>query len=142
MSDYFYLGVVKERELSSHSILEWDNRSQRELRTCVDLICARSLERLDQPLTLEEMERMTGYSRRSIINAFHDRFGCSPCKWQQSVRLRMAHSILSQAEGMMRIGNLAWELGFPSFSKFCSYYRRMFDETPKQTIKRVCHISE
>lgn len=139
MSDYFSLGVVKERELSSYRYLDLDNKPQRELRKCVDLICARSLERLDQPLTLEEMERMTGYSRRSIINAFHERFGCSPCKWQQSERLRIAHSYLNEEKSRFSTKQLAGQLGFVSASKFCAYYRRMFGESPKQTFQAKRH---
>ena len=137
MSNYFYEELFRERPVPRHNHPEQSNRSQRELKVSVDLICKKSLERLGQPLTLEEMEQITGYSRRSLINAFHERFGCSPCKWQQSERLRVAHQLLLKGTSKLRIGTLAWQLGFPSSSKFCCYYRRMFNETPKQTLKRI-----
>ena len=137
MSDRFYEDLSVGKDFNKDHSLEKTSKYSSDLNTSIDHICARSLERMELPLTLEEMERMSGYSRRSLINAFHARFGCSPCKWQQSERLRIAKYLLLTGERDLKIGTLAWKLGFSSASKFCSYYRRMFKETPKQTLKRT-----
>jgi len=137
MSDHFYENTFARIEPNKDNYLDQIGKSSRDLQTSIDHICAKSMERMERPLTLVEMEEMSGYSRRSLINAFHARFGCSPCKWQQSERLRIAQYLLSTAERNLKIGTLAFKLGFSSASKFCSYYRRMFKETPKQTLKRT-----
>ena len=98
MSHYFYQDI--NTESCGKDLKSLGNRLEpaRDLEACVNIICSISLQRLGQPLTLEEMERVTGYSRRSLTNAFHARFGCSPCKWQQSERLRIAHLYLRTEE--------------------------------------------
>ena len=137
MSDHFYENTFTRIESNKDNYLDQNGKSRRDLQICIDHICAKSMERMERPLTLVEMEEMSGYSRRSLINAFHARFGCSPCKWQQSERLRIAQFLLSTAEHNLKIGTLAFKLGFSSTSKFCSYYQRIYNETPKQTLKRT-----
>jgi AraC-like DNA-binding protein len=137
MSDFCYEDIYRSEESTKDKSYEKTSKIGRDLCASVDYICMKSLERIEHPLTLIEMEQISGYSRRSLINAFHARFGCSPCKWQQSERLRIAQYLLLTGERNLKIGNLARKLGFSSPSKFCSYYQRMFHETPKQTQKKV-----
>lgn len=137
MSDCLYEDISAYKDFAKDCSLEQVSRSNRDLNASINYICAMSLERIGRPLSLVEMEQISGYSRRSLINAFHARFGCSPCRWQQSERLRIAQYLLLTGEKNLKIGNLAWKLGFTSASKFCCYYQRMFKETPKQTLKRT-----
>lgn len=141
MSDCFNENFFELKDLTKDHSLGKTGKSSRDLNSSIDHICAKSLERMDRPLTLAEMEQISGYSRRSLINAFHARFGCSPCKWQQSERLRIAQYLLLTGERNLKIRTLAWKLGFSSASKFCSYYQRMFKETPKRTLKRTYKVS-
>ena len=137
MSNLSYENMIRSEKIAKEKSFECKSKIARDLKASIDYICTKSLERMDHPLSLIEMEQMSGYSRRSLINAFHARFGCSPCKWQQSERLRIAQYLLLTGERNMKIGNLARKLGFSSPSKFCSYYQRMFHETPKQTQMNV-----
>lgn len=136
MRNLSYENIFKLEKVQKEKSFEREGRAARDLKASIDYICTKSLERTEHPLSLIEMEQMSGYSRRSLINAFQSRYGCSPCKWQQSERLRIAQHLLLTGERNLKIGTLAWKLGFSSASKFCSYYRRMFKETPKQTLKR------
>ena len=109
------------------------------LEACVEAICSHVREYPDHPLTLVDMEKMSGFSRRSLENEFHRQFGCSPIKWQQIERLQMAHEYLTSVNGKIAIGDLAYQFGFVSSSKFIAYYKRYFNETPKDTAIRIRH---
>ena len=114
-------------------------QSRGTLESGVEAICLRVRENPDHPLTLVDMEKISGFSRRSLENEFHRQFGCSPIKWQQIERLHMAHEYLTQINGKIAIGDLAYQFGFVSSSKFIAYYKRYFKETPKDTAIRIRH---
>jgi transcriptional regulator GlxA family with amidase domain len=109
------------------------------LEAGVKAICSRVREYPGHPLTLVDMEKISGFSRRSLENEFHRQFGCSPIKWQQIERLQMAHEYLTQINGKIAIGDLSYQFGFVSSSKFIAYYKRCFNETPKDTAIRIRH---
>ena len=117
---------------------------RKKLRSSLDAAVASLCERMRKnpthPLTLVDMERISGFSRRSLENEFHRQFGCSPVKWQQTERLSQAHEYLTAETGKVVISEVAQEYGFASTSKFISYYKRFFGETPKDTAIRMRYI--
>ena len=105
-------------------------------------LCERIRQNPAHPLTLVDMERLSGFSRRSLENEFHRQFGCSPVKWQQTERLSQAHEYLTAESGKVVISDVAQEYGFASTSKFISYYKRFFGETPKDTAIRMRYFRQ
>jgi transcriptional regulator GlxA family with amidase domain len=112
-------------------------RSRGTLEAEVEAIRARVRQYPCHPLTLVDMERLSGFSRRSLENEFHRQFGCSPIKWQRTERLNIAHEYLMHTRGAIAIGELAQQFGFDSTSKFIAYYKRYFGETPRKTALRA-----
>ena len=110
------------------------------LDAAVVALCERIRQNPAHPLTLVDMERLSGFSRRSLENEFHRQFGCSPVKWQQTERLSQAREYLTAETGKVVISEVAQEYGFTSASKFIAYYKRFFGETPKDTAIRMRYI--
>lgn len=102
----------------------------------IDIVCDVVRSAVDRPLTLTEMERLSGLSARALQYAFKARFGCSPMQWQRSERLLEAQRrILSMAPGES-ITTIAYSMGFSSSSAFSALYKRQFGETPSETLLR------
>lgn len=113
-----------------------DEPAPRIERTRIDVVCDLVRASTDRPLTLTEMEDVSGLSARALQYAFKVRFGCSPMQWQRNERLLGAmQRILSMAPGET-ITTIAHSMGFSSSSAFTSLYRRQFGETPSDTLLR------
>ena len=125
--------------LDKQTSLTRHKQTRVSLDTAVASLCEKIRSNPGRPLTLSDMERLTGFSRRSLENEFHRQFDCSPIKWQQTERLNMAHEYLTQINGKIAVGDLAYQFGFVSSSKFIAYYKRYFKETPKDTAIRIRH---
>jgi AraC-like DNA-binding protein len=94
--------------------------------TRTDVVCDLVRASIDRPLTLTEMEYVSGLSARALQYAFKIRFGCSPMQWQRNERLLGAmQRILSMAPGET-ITTIAYSMGFSSSSAFTFLYRRQF----------------
>lgn len=105
-------------------------------RSRVDVVCEAIRNSRDKPLTLTEMERAGGLSRRVLQSAFKKRFGCSPMAWQRDDRLRIARDKLVGGGERVSITQLSLELGFSSPSSFAAFYRRAYGETPTESLLR------
>jgi len=101
------------------------------------LILGRACEAIeasdDRPLTLTELERISGASRRTLQYVFQAKFGCSPMQWQRLRRLERARRRLLSGEPIGNIATLAFEAGFASPSQFATQYKKTFGETPSAT---------
>jgi AraC-like DNA-binding protein len=117
-------GVRRCSESTSHS-----------LRNRIDGLCEVIRSRLDDKISLTDMERISGLSARSLQYEFSRRFGCSPTQWLRQQRLHTAREKLLSAAPGTSVTRIALELGFSSSSAFASHYRRLFGELPSETIK-------
>lgn len=101
----------------------------------LDIICDLVRASVDRPLTLTEMERVSGLSARALQYAFMARFGCSPMQWQRKERLLGARQrVLSMGPGDS-ITSIAHSMGYSSSSAFSTLYKRQFGETPSETLQ-------
>lgn len=96
----------------------------------LDELCEIMRSRLDRPLTMTEMEKITGLSGRTLQYAFNKRFGCPPMEWQKRERLHLAHLSLIAGDEPANIATLAAQFGFSSPSRFARYYKKMFGVSP------------
>jgi AraC-like DNA-binding protein len=101
-----------------------------------DLICDKSLARLEQPLTLTEMEELSGLSAKQFTKEFRLRFGCTPMEWQRRERLTIARERLLNGDRIVNIARLSNDLGFTSAKSFSLHYTRQFGEKPDETFHR------
>ncbi|MCX8500291.1 MAG: AraC family transcriptional regulator [Alphaproteobacteria bacterium] len=98
----------------------------------VELIADAVLADLAQPLSLKEMEIISGLSRRAIQYGFQRRFGCSPITWQLRERLIGSYNALQRVGGNKTITEVAFDYGFASSSTFTAYFKKHFGMTPTE----------
>lgn len=100
----------------------------------MDELCNKLLARLHLPLTLADIEALSGISARGLQYAFQERFGCSPMAWVREQRLLVARERLLR--GKCSVMEVAVSCGFGSSSLFTRYYQARFSETPSNTLKK------
>lgn len=99
----------------------------------LDIICDLVRSTHERPLTLTEMESLSGLSARALQYAFNARFGCSPMEWQRRERMHLARRRLMFPVPGETITDIAYAMGFSSSAAFAAQYRRYFGETPSGT---------
>ena len=57
-----------------------------------------ALDRLDQPLTVEDLARQAAMSSRNLARHFHAVTGTSPLRWLLSQRVRLAQELLESGD--------------------------------------------
>jgi AraC family ethanolamine operon transcriptional activator len=93
-------------------------------------------DRVDQALTIADVCKAIGVCRRSLQYSFNDVYGITPVKYLKIVRLNGARRDLRDAEsGLEAVQDVAAKWGFWHLSHFAEDYRRLFLETPSQTLR-------
>jgi AraC-like DNA-binding protein len=87
-----------------------------------------------QPITIEELVRVTSVSARSIFYQFKKDRGQSPMAFVKQVRLRHARDMLERAD--VSVTETAYACGFSNLGHFARDYFNRFNELPSETIKR------
>jgi AraC-like DNA-binding protein len=89
-----------------------------------------------RPISLAELERRSGYSQRSLRNAFHERFGCAPNEWIRRERMESARLRLLDARPGETVSSIAAEHGYSHVSQFSRDFRGVFGLQPSQVMRR------
>jgi transcriptional regulator GlxA family with amidase domain len=98
------------------------------------------LEHLDEPLSLDQMARRAGMSRRTLIRRFHEETGRPPAGWLLDARLTRARELLETGELPMETVARLSGLGTPAnlrvlFHRYVgaapSAYRATFRHGPR-----------
>ena len=90
---------------------------------------------LAEPITLTELERMSGLSARTLQYQFARYAGMSPMAWLKKQRLIKARQMLQQPGGVRSVTELAMDLCFSSASRFAAEYRQQFGRAPSDDLK-------
>ena len=90
---------------------------------------------LHRPLALTELERRSGYSRRSLQLAFQQRFSCGPIQWIRQQRLERARQALLHPEPGDTVTAIAERFGFSSLSVFSRDFRAAFGVSPSELLR-------
>ncbi|TWF45625.1 AraC-type transcriptional regulator [Chitinophaga polysaccharea] len=88
-------------------------------------------QHLFQPLTLEEMARLSGRSLASFKRDFQQQFHTSPRKWINEQRLSYAHTLLQTTP--LQVAEIALSCGFESTSHFIRIFKQTYGATPNHT---------
>lgn len=111
-----------------------DRRSVNPRR--LDAACQFARANLDKPITLTDLERISNLSARSLQYAFRKEFGCTPMQWLRSQRMHLARHHLLNATPFDTITSIAISCGLMNLSHFSVDYRRLFGESPSETLAR------
>jgi AraC family ethanolamine operon transcriptional activator len=102
-----------------------------------EIAIRRSLDLIDatirEPLSVVDLCRVAGVSRRTLEYAFRERFELSPNAYMLSRRLDGVRAELRQNHDGQPITRIANQWGFNHLSRFAALYRRQFGELPSQT---------
>ena len=87
-------------------------------------------------ISLPELEQRSGYSQRSLRNAFQERFGCAPNEWIRRTRMESARQRLLDAKPGDTVSTIAVEHGYSHVSQFSRDFRGVFGLQPSQVMRR------
>jgi AraC family ethanolamine operon transcriptional activator len=99
----------------------------------VDRACELMLCTPDEPLSMLEVCRRIGTSRRKLNYCFQDVLGTSPVKYLRAVRLNGVRRELRG--GKSAVQDVAARWGFWHLGQFSLDYKRQFGELPSATLK-------
>ena len=102
----------------------------------VDRACEYALSHLDEPLTILDLCRTLGASRRKLQYCFQETLGINPVAYLRALRLNAARRELRIGSSPVSVQDVATRWGFWHLSRFSSEYRELFGERPSQTLNR------
>jgi len=104
----------------------------------VDRACELMLSRPDQPMSILDVCKGVGASRRKLNYCFLEVLGTNPIGYLRAVRLNKVRRELKRCTDE-RIGvyDIAVKWGFWHFSQFSLDYKRHFAELPSETLRRA-----
>ncbi len=93
-------------------------------------------ERLDEPVTIAELCDAFDVPARTLHHAFRREFGTTPKAFHKALRLDRARRLLQSTAAQLSVTEAAIRHGFFQLAHFAVDYRRMFGESPSQTLRR------
>jgi AraC-like DNA-binding protein len=93
-------------------------------------------QNLTEPPPIAVLCEELGVSERTLHHAFRDHLDATPKAYLKALRLNAAHGDLLRGTAKTRVTDVALDWGFGHFGWFSQDYRRLFGETPSQTLQR------
>jgi AraC family ethanolamine operon transcriptional activator len=91
----------------------------------------------DQPLLMSDLCSATAVSERTLRNVFQEYFGVGPIRFLKLRQLREIHAALSLADPSHEtVTQLAGRFGVWDFSLFARNYKRLYGESPSETLRK------
>lgn len=105
-------------------------------RAMVQLACEYIDANLTNPISLTDLEFLTGLSRRSLQYGFRAAFDCTPMQWVAQRRLEAVRRQILEAPPGANLTMIAGEY-FANLGEFARMYRRRYGELPSATLKQA-----
>ncbi len=86
-----------------------------------------------QPITVTELCLLAGVGERSLQYVFRDATGLTVQQYLMNFRLHQARSTLTKGK-VGRVSDAARACGIPHLGRFAQYYRRMYGQSPRETL--------
>ena len=103
---------------------------------CVKKAADYILTRLGEPVAVGDICNQVSCSRRSLEQHFRKYTGTSPKQFIQITRLEHCRKALLAATPDSKVSSIALQHGFWHMGQFSQTYRRIFGETPSETLGR------
>lgn len=134
------------RQLRDDILMEWIETLPEQVDTSelpslerrkklVDRACEHLLAHADEPLSILDVCKLLGTSRRKLNYCFQDVLGTTPVKYLRALRLNGVRRALRQAAPGATVQDLAAHWGFWHLGQFAQDYRRLFGELPSATLR-------
>jgi AraC-like DNA-binding protein len=110
-----------------------NSRKLRGLRAqhVVDVACGYMLSRINEPMTLTDVEGVVGVGTRSLQQAFLACLGLPPKSWFKEQRLLLAHHLITKG-GEGTVSSAAVGCGLNHFGRFAQEFKARFGKTPSE----------
>ena len=96
-----------------------------------------ALASIQTPLDIPTLCRALAVSERTLRKAFQKIRGLPPCRRLRMLRLSGARRVLLSAHGRcVTVTEIATSFGFVELGRFSVEYRKMFGESPSETLSR------
>jgi len=115
---------------SAQGKVDWEAATEARVRRVEEWIEAGFAE----PVTVDHLARVAGISVRALQNACRRWRGCTPMELLRRRRLHAARQALLRAGPGGTVTAVATGCGFFNFGRFAGHYRRLFGETPSETV--------
>lgn len=92
-------------------------------------------EKYAYPISIEDLENISGVSKYKIYDAFKQFFGLTPMNYVKNVRLDEARKRLEKIKPGESIALIAFDCGITQLGRFSKEYKERFGELPSYTIK-------
>ena len=104
-------------------------------------VIARTLQRVedcrDQALLVSDLCTASAVSERTLRNVFQEYFGVGPIRFLKLRQLREIHAALARADSAHEtVTQLAGRFGIWDFSLFARNYKRLYGESPSETLRK------
>lgn len=97
-------------------------------------------EHVEEPLTVEDLCRVLGVSRRTLQYSFQEVLQLNPVSYLRAMRLNGVRRMLKSSDPTRHsVQDIAARWGFWHLSHFANDYRRMFGELPSETLRGSAH---
>ena len=144
---------MAEQEISAVAVRALERSLKLQLRpvgrphVSRERVIARALELIraheGQPLFTSDLCRAAGVSERTLRNTFNEYFGVGPIRLLKMRQLREIRAALLAADPAHEtVASIAGRFGVWDFSLFARNYKRLFGESPSQTLRTPAGSSE
>jgi AraC family ethanolamine operon transcriptional activator len=107
-------------------------------RRIVDRVRELAIAKQDAPLTVLDVCKAVGASRRKLQYCFEETLGTHPAYYLRVLRLNAVRRELRRHSPTTAcVSDIAYQWGFWHLSRFATHYRQLFGELPSETLKRA-----
>jgi AraC-like DNA-binding protein len=93
-------------------------------------------EHAGEAISMEQIVEASGVSGRALYDGFKQFRETSPMAYLRSVRMQRVREDLMKASYGETVSSIAARWGFFEFGRFAGQYRKLYGETPSQTLRR------
>ena len=94
-------------------------------------------DRLDDDFKISDTAKYLGISQKTLENLFKKDVGMTPKQYQQAIKLnRIREELFSSNQNETKVSDIALKYGYLHLGHFAAEYKRLFGESPSQTLKR------
>ena len=90
------------------------------------------------PVTIDQLVKECGCSKRALFKAFRDTRGYTPMQFRTDCRLELARKALQVGAPGETVSSIAYDCGFSHPSRFAATYLKRFGELPSETRRGAC----
>lgn len=130
------LDLTDQFLMVSNEHFELTKVSVQKARHVVQKVCELLQDNPDSCYSIDDLCQLTFTSRRTLQNCFEMITGQSPALFLKMMRLNAVRRALQRSSEDSCISNIASNWGFWHLSQFSVDYKRLFGESPSQTLSK------